>query len=71
MVDHIALVFGVVEAQRTAQVFGDVIRYVVVVTGLHMHVEGVSETDLQAHRRIIKPLTDLLIVNVPLDLCTS
>lgn len=32
VVDHIALVFGVIETERAAQVFGDVFRFIVVVT---------------------------------------
>lgn len=42
VVDHIALVFGVIEAEGAAQVFGDVFRFTAVVTGLHMYGEGVS-----------------------------
>lgn len=56
VVDHIALVFGVIEAERAAQVFRDVVRCVVVVTGLHVHGEGIPEADSQTERRIIKPL---------------
>lgn len=41
MVNHIALVFGVVEAERAAQVFREVVRCIVVVTSLHMHGEGI------------------------------
>lgn len=41
MVDHIALVFGVIEAEGAAQVFGDVFRFSAVVTCLHMHGEAV------------------------------
>lgn len=52
VVDHIALVFGVVEAERAAQVFREVVRCIVVVTGLHMHGEGISEME----RKIIKIL---------------
>lgn len=42
VVNHIALVFGVIEAEGAAQVFGDVFRFTAVVTGLHMYGEGVS-----------------------------
>lgn len=45
MVNHIALVFGVVEAERAAQVFREVFRCIVVVTGLHMRSEGIPEID--------------------------
>lgn len=58
VVNHIALVFGVIEAERAAQVFGDVVRCIVVVTGLHMHGEGIPETDSQTERRIVKLLTE-------------
>lgn len=44
MVDHIALVFGVIEAEGAAQVFGDVFRFSAVVTCLHMHGEAVPVT---------------------------
>lgn len=44
MVDHIALVFGVIEAEGAAQVFGDVFRFTAVVTCLHMHGEAVPVT---------------------------
>lgn len=53
VVNHIALVFGVVEAERAAQVFWEVLRCVVVVTGLHMHGECIPEKDLQAERGTI------------------
>lgn len=45
VVDHIALVFGVVEAEGAAQVFGEILRCIVVVTSLHVHVEAVPETE--------------------------
>ncbi len=45
VVDHIALVFGVIEAERAAQIFREVFRCVVVVTGLHMHGEGTPEAE--------------------------
>lgn len=46
VVDHIAPVFGVVEAEGAAQVFRQVLRCsAVVVTGLHVHVEGNPERD--------------------------
>jgi len=48
VVNHVALVFGVVEAERAAQVFRKLLGCVVVVTGLHMHIEGIPEIDLQA-----------------------
>lgn len=41
VVDHIALVFGVIEAEGAAQVFGDVFRFTAVVTRLHVHGEAV------------------------------
>lgn len=41
VVDHIALVFGVIEAEGAAQIFGDVFRFTAVVTCLHMHGEAV------------------------------
>lgn len=41
VVNHIALVFGVVQTERAAQVFGNVLGRVVVVTSLHVHVEGI------------------------------
>lgn len=47
VVDHIALVFGVVKAERAAQVFRQVLRCVVIVTGLHVHGEGIPEADVQ------------------------
>lgn len=47
MVNHIALVFGVIEAERAAQVFKDVIRCTVVVSCLHMHVEGIPEIETE------------------------
>lgn len=53
VVDHIALVFGVVEAERAAQVFREVLRCIVVVSSLHMHGEGIPETDAHTERRII------------------
>lgn len=53
VVDHIALVFGVVEAERAAQVFRDDFRCMVVVTGLHMHGEGMPEKDSETERRIL------------------
>lgn len=56
VVNHIALVFGVVETERAAQVFRDVLGYVVVVTGLHMHGEGIPETDSEGEKRFIKSL---------------
>lgn len=43
VVDHIALVFGVIEAEGAAQIFGDVFRFTAVVTRLHMHGEAVPE----------------------------
>lgn len=52
VVNHIALVFGVVEAERAAQVFRDVVRCIVVVTGLHMHGEGIPEIDSEAEKEI-------------------
>lgn len=51
VVNHIALVFGVIEAERTAQVFWEVFSCVVVVTGLHVHGEGIPEKDSQTERR--------------------
>ena len=66
VVDHIALVFGVIEAERAAQVFRQVVRCAAVVTGLHMHGEGVPERDSDTERRIIKlqslPSTYLSII---------
>lgn len=47
VVNHIALVFGVIEAERAAQVFKDVIRCTVVVSCLHMHVEGIPEIETE------------------------
>lgn len=47
VVDHIALVFGVVEAERTAQVFRALLRDADAVTCLHMHGEGIPEVDSQ------------------------
>lgn len=44
VVDHIALVFGVVEAEGAAQIFGDVFRVTAVVTCLHMNGEAVPVT---------------------------
>lgn len=44
MVDHIALVFGVIEAEGAAQIFGDVFGFTAVVTCLHMHGEAVPVT---------------------------
>lgn len=45
VVDHVALAFGVVEAERAAQVFSEVLWHVVVVTRLYMHGEGIPEAD--------------------------
>lgn len=56
VVDHVALVFGVVEAERAAQVFGELLRRVVVVTCLHVHGEGVPEAHSQAERLITRLL---------------
>lgn len=56
VVNHIALVFGVIEAERAAQIFGEVVRYVVVVTGVHVHGEGIPEVDSHTDRRIIELL---------------
>lgn len=50
VVNHIALVFGVIEAERAAQVFKDFIRGTVVVACLHMHGEGIPE--MKKHERI-------------------
>lgn len=47
VVNHIALVFGVVEAERAAQVFREVLRCIVVVSRLHMHGEVIPASDLQ------------------------
>lgn len=44
VVDHIALVFGVIEAEGAAQVFRDVGGRTVIVAGLHVNGEGVPET---------------------------
>lgn len=44
VVDHIALVFGVIEAEGAAQVFGDVNGGAVVVAGLNVHSEGMPGT---------------------------
>lgn len=52
VVNHIAPVFGVVEAQRAAEVFREVLRCIVVVTGLHMQVEGIPERDSYTERGI-------------------
>lgn len=49
VVNHIAPVFGVVEAERAAQVFREVLRCIVVVTSLHMQVKGIPERD--THRK--------------------
>lgn len=48
VVDHIALVFGVIEAEGAAQVFRDVGRRAVVVAGLHVNGEGVPVTEDRA-----------------------
>lgn len=50
VVNHIALVFGVVEAEGAAQVFGEVVGCVVVVTGLHMHGEGIPGMDSEREK---------------------
>lgn len=47
VVDHIALVFGVIEAEGAAQVFRDVGRRAVVVAGLHVNGEGVPATQIE------------------------
>lgn len=47
VVDHIALVFGVIEAEGAAQVFRDVSRRTVVVAGLHVNGEGVPATQIE------------------------
>lgn len=47
VVNHIALVFGVVEAERAAQIFREVLGCVVVVSSLHMHGEVIPETHSQ------------------------
>lgn len=44
VVDHIALVFGVIEAEGAAQIFGDVFRFTAAVTRLHMQGEAVPVT---------------------------
>lgn len=41
VVDHVALVFGVVEAEGAAEVFGEVFRLTAVVTRLHVNGEAV------------------------------
>ena len=56
MVNHIALVFGVIEAERAAQIFREVVRYVVVVTGVHVHGEVIPDVDSHTDRRIIELL---------------
>lgn len=43
VVYHIAFVSGVVEAERAAQVFGDVFRFTVVMTRLHVHGEAIPD----------------------------
>lgn len=45
VVNHIALVSGVIEAERAAQVFKDFIRCTVVVACLNMQGEGIPEID--------------------------
>lgn len=53
VVNHIALVFGVIEAERAAQVFREVVGGAAVVTGLHMHGKGIPEADSETERRIV------------------
>ncbi len=62
VVNHIALVFGVVEAKRAAEVFREVVRCIVVVTGLHMHGEGIPEIESETERRVIKPCREFMLV---------
>lgn len=48
VVNHVALVPGVVETERAAQVFRKLLRWtVVVVTSLRMNAEGIPETHSQ------------------------
>lgn len=49
MVDHIALVFGVVEAEGAAEVLLQVLGGVVVVAGLHVHGESIPEGVTDKH----------------------
>lgn len=58
VVDHIALVFGVIEAEGAAQVFRDVRRCTVVVAGLHVNGEGVPATQIEEVRMHTPPDED-------------
>lgn len=54
VVDHIALVFGVVEAEGAAEVFGEVFRFTAVVTCLHVHGEAVPARIQRQNKRTLK-----------------
>lgn len=64
VVYHVALVFGVVQAERTAQVIGKLLRcivVVVVVTGFNVHDEGITATHVDSERAL------LMIPSVPTE----
>lgn len=60
VVDHIALVFSVIEAEGAAQVFVDVNRGAVVVAGLHVHSEGMPRRHTHRFRTVSDSISHVM-----------